>query len=258
MEFYLTKLISTMLLPPGILILLAVSGLIVVLYKKVLGIKILGVTIVLWYVLSIPVTADSLMGILQTHPALTQTELDTLAQQNKVDAIVVLGGGRYKNAPEYGSDTISNFTMERIRYGAHLYRVIKRPVVVSGGKFSQTELSEAQLMKETLEVDFKVPVSFTEDESKTTYENAKYTAEILRRNNLNSVLLVTHAYHMPRAVTAFESFNIRTVAAPTIFYGTDESGLQLKSILPNFHSQYAVSRAFHEILGSMWYRLRYY
>src|SRR5580765_1139325 len=50
------------------------------------------------------------------------------------EAIVVLGGGRYLDAPEYGGDTAGPSTLERLRYGAKLGRETRLPILVSGGK----------------------------------------------------------------------------------------------------------------------------
>ena len=49
-------------------------------------------------------------------------------------AVVILGGGVRRNAPEYGGDTLATLTLERVRYGARVARLTGLPVLVSGGR----------------------------------------------------------------------------------------------------------------------------
>jgi len=42
-----------------------------------------------------------------------------------------------------------------------------------------------------------------------TWENAAFTARMLRRENVDKILLVTHAWHMPRAKVAFAAAGSR-------------------------------------------------
>ncbi len=54
---------------------------------------------------------------------------------------------------------------------------LRRPVAVSGGRVGSARSNEAALMKAALESDFAVPVAWSEDASRTTWENAVYTAQ---------------------------------------------------------------------------------
>ena len=98
--------------------------------------------------------------------------------------IVVLGGGKYYNAPEYTSaDTVSEPTLVRLRYAAWLHRQTGKPILVSGGSPEGSSVSEGQAMKAVLENEFKVPVAWTEDKSFNTFENAhasRASAEMAR------------------------------------------------------------------------------
>ncbi|MDX1399502.1 MAG: ElyC/SanA/YdcF family protein, partial [Oceanospirillum sp.] len=67
--------------------------------------------------------------------------------------------------------------------------------------------------------------------------------------------LVTHGWHMPRSVAIFEKAGFTVTPAPTAFYAMpDSTWLQL---LPKSYYLDISSRMLHEVLGQIWYRLRY-
>jgi uncharacterized SAM-binding protein YcdF (DUF218 family) len=108
-------------------------------------------------------------------------------------------------------------------------------------------------MKESLINDFHVPVQWVEDQSRTTLENARFSAAILQAQNIHTVYLVTHAAHMPRALAAFEQAGVHVIPAPTMF-STYKRRLFL-SLLPNSDSLDANANSIHEWVGRLWYGL---
>jgi len=129
-------------------------------------------------------------------------------------AIVILGGGIRPDAAEYGGDTLNELTLERVRYGARIARLTGLPVLVTGGAVYGGE-AESKLMREALEREFNVPVRWTEDRSRTTHENAAFSAPILRGAGIDSVVLVAHSFDMRRARAEFAAQGIQTYPAPT-------------------------------------------
>jgi uncharacterized SAM-binding protein YcdF (DUF218 family) len=137
-----------------------------------------------------------------------------IARAAEAQAIVILGGGIRHNAPDYGGDTLGGLTLERVRYGARLARVTHLPVLVTGGTVFSGE-PEAKLMKAALEREFGVNVRWVEERSRNTHENAAYSAEVLRRAQIETVVLVAHSFDIPRARAEFAAAGISTIAAPT-------------------------------------------
>ncbi|RKZ35880.1 MAG: YdcF family protein, partial [Gammaproteobacteria bacterium] len=127
------------------------------------------IALVSLYVLSIEPVAHALVNGLETVPVLTEPDL--VRQQPQ--AIVVLGGGRYSDAPEYGGDTVARGTLERLRYGARLHRQTGLPLLVTGGRVYGETTAEATLMKSVLTDEFGVGVKWAENESRNTFENAR-------------------------------------------------------------------------------------
>lgn len=250
MSWFITNFIATFLMPPLNLLLLLVLG-IFLLYRRHRFARPLIVTAcALLWIISTPYFSQGALHFLEVQT----NALDSSQQQ--ADAIVILGGGTYFNAPEYGlQDTISGATLERLRYGAKLHRETGKPVLVTGGKPLGNLLSEAQQMRDTLEQEFHIPVSWTEDTSDNTFENAQHSSLILKQVGIRKIYLVTHGWHMPRAADVFRRAGLDVVEAPTAFtthYQTD-----LLAFLPNAASIHQSKLFAHEIIGLLWYRLKF-
>jgi uncharacterized SAM-binding protein YcdF (DUF218 family) len=169
-------------------------------------------------------------------------------------AIVILGGGRQRNAPEYEDhDVPYSSSLARLRYGAHLQRRTGLPVLVSGGKPDGAAESEAQLMARALREDFSVPVRWVESDSDNTAQNAFHSAIQLRQAGIGHILLVTDAVHMPRAYQVFTRAGLQVSAAPTNYLA--RGPLKAIDFVPNAVALRDSSYALHEWLGLLWYRL---
>src|SRR5690606_38101425 len=140
---------------------------------------------------------------IEREPVLVPQEWPTLGQ--RADAIVVLGAGREQNDPAWGEDQPGLLAIERVRYAARLAKASGLPLLTSGGLHFGEPPSEAALMADTLIRDLGVPVRWREERSRTTWENARYSAEMLRAHGIRRVVLVTQAWHMPRARWSFEA-----------------------------------------------------
>ncbi len=196
--------------------------------------------------LSTPFVGEILLGSLEVRTG------DPLEQQ--AEAIVVLGGGTYFNAPEYGGDTVSRFTLERLRYAALLHRKSGRPLLVTGGNPAGNDVPEAVQMKAVLSSEWGIPVAWSEPASANTLENARNSYEMLSHAGIRRIYLVTHAWHMRRAMFAFEHAGFQVVPAPTHY--TTRFRLTLQSFTPSSEGLAQSSIACQEALGMIWYRLR--
>jgi uncharacterized SAM-binding protein YcdF (DUF218 family) len=248
----IAKAVNALLTPPGIIVVLSLLGLLLQRRWRYFG------TIVLWgstavlFILSLPVTGYFLLHTLEsTVEPLSMTDASL---RGRAQAIVVLGGGRTDDAPEYGGDTISDATLERLRYAARLHRATGLPLLVAGGSVFGEPVSEAELMQESLVRDFQLRAAWIESRSRTTYENALYSRAILEAAGIRRVLLVTHARHMPRALWAFHRAGIETIAAPT-GYSVAGSRATALYLLPSMRALSYSGAAVHEWVGLLWYRL---
>ncbi len=253
MEIYLTKAVAALVLPPGGNLLLAALGLLVLIRHRVLGVCLLLLAVTSLYVLSMPMVAGALNARLET---VSPYPLKAKAAAG-MGAIVVLGGGRNAFAPEFGGETVSAASLERVRYAARLHRDTRLPLLITGGRLFDETGDEATLMAQALKEDFKVPVKWIENRARTTQENARHAAEILKGQDIGGAYLVTHAAHMPRSVEAFERAGLRVVAAPTAFRKRPVSSENFLDYFPSAGALYDSARVLHEYLGRTWYRWRY-
>lgn len=240
------------LLPPGGLILLLLLAAIAAPRYRRLARTLVIASGVLLYLCSIPVVAAALIGALQIYPPLTPAEAASSGSQ----AIVVLAAGRRSTAPEFGGATVDALTLERIRYGARLHHELGLPLFAAGGNPTDDSVSLAELMRDALEADFDVTVAGLDTRSDNTAENASYLARVLRARNIERILLVTHSWHMRRAKRAFEREGLTVLPAPTGFIDTSETP-GLEDFLPSAPALSATTYALHEIIGYLWYELRY-
>jgi len=98
--------------------------------------------------------------------------------------------------------------------------------------------------------EFGVPVRWVEGGSANTRQNARFSAEMLKRDGVTRVLLVTHAWHVPRAMRSFERAGLAVSPAPTLFHREPLTPLDF---LPKSYA--GAHYAMHEWLGLIWYRL---
>lgn len=154
-------------------------------------------------------------------------------------------------APEYGGSTIGPLTLVRLRYGAHLHRVTGLPLLVTGGRQPFHDISLAESMRDSLADDFAIEDVWIEPMAQTTAENASFSALLLREKGLSRVLLVTSAWHMPRAAAAFERYGIAVIAAPTDFQGLRP--LNVLSFIPTAGALQRAYYALHEWIGGLVY-----
>ncbi len=248
MEFILIRFLSSALLPPLSLLLLAFLGSLLLLFRRLTGWFLLVFSLAGLFLLSMPAVATALAGLLEHRPAQGSANL------GDAQAIVILGGGSYQAAPEYGADTVSGTTLERVRWGARLQRLSGLPIMVCGGKPFSTASSEATQMKTALIQDFQASVKWTEEQSLNTMENAHNARQQLAAEKVDRIVLVTHALHMQRARLAFEKAGFRVVEAPTGFSTWHPPGIL--NYLPSAEGLTLSQDFLHEFLGMGWYHLR--
>ncbi|MCI5132957.1 MAG: YdcF family protein, partial [Candidatus Electrothrix sp. EH2] len=177
-----------------------------------------------------------------------------LAKLKTAGALVVLGFEPYYGAPEYDGLTSGRDEISRLRYAASLHRYTGLPIAVIGGDRLKTGISGAERMGKVLEAEFNVPVRYQDGRSMHTFDNAKYAYEILSKDGITRIVLVTHAWHIRRSKRAFEQAGFFVIAAPTQFYipGPLEKGLG--KWIPTSEALERNRWFFHEIAGMLWFR----
>jgi len=183
------------------------------------------------------------------------------------DAIVVLSSNAQPASPPQPTIWVDDATANRLLYGVKLYREGKAPVVIlSGGQLPWLNSLPpmSQSMAELIEL-MGVPKSavIQESASGNTYENALDVKPILQAHDIHKILLVTSAFHMPRALALFKHQGIDTIAAPCDFFLAGGGGVSsadvwqavLIGLIPDTNSLSMTTLAIKELLGLAVYRV---
>jgi len=185
------------------------------------------------------------------------------------DIIVVLGGGT--ESGEFPRPAVEvNSAGDRVLYAARLYKEGKAPrLLLSGGNITWLNgrtMTPAEEMAGILELTgISRDAILLQPRSQNTYEDALYSSEILKGMNINRVLLVTSAQHMPRSVALFEHQGIEVIPAPTDYTVTQSNwdnlfsfDLQttLVNMVPNVSSMSLISSVLKEYIGMWVYQMR--
>jgi uncharacterized SAM-binding protein YcdF (DUF218 family) len=244
----LKPLLTSLALPPVSLLVLALLGLLLSLRTKKAGLALATVSVLLLGLLSCHGSA-----IWLARNALPQFAPLPVAQlkSRQVQAIVVLGGGVLPQAPEYGQSQPGAHTAARLRYGVWLARQSGLPLGFTGGlgwaaAGAQTD-SEAVVAARVAQQDYGVALRWNEAESRDTAGNARLLAPLLLKDGVRRIALVTDAWHMPRAVAAFERAGLVVVPAPMGYVLPAEG--ELLEWMPSAHGLLATRQVLREWLA---------
>lgn len=235
------------LTPPAVFILLGLAGALLAPVWRRTGIGLTLAATAALYLLATPALSSLLLRQVEAG-------IPTAGDLRQAQAIIVLGGD-VRTGDGGGADTLGPLSLERVAYGAAAYRRLHLPVAVSGGRVLGTQATEASLMKAALEHDFQVPVRWREDRSRTTFENARETAALLKGDGIRVVLLVTQAWHLPRSSWAFERVGLHALPWPAP--RTAARLTRIDDYLPSTAALADSHHALHEMLGALYYRWRY-
>jgi len=201
--------LTALLLPPVPFLVLLLLGARLLLPSRGLGWLVILFSVAMMWLSGTTGTAQFLSQFVLHPPgAMTASRIKELkAEAPRPAAIVVLGSGMEPYAPEYGVSNLTRHSVERLRYGIWLGRETGIPVAFSGGlgwASVDEGKSEAQVASQIAAQEFGRPLKWLEDKSRDTRENAAFTMTLLKPLGIKRIVLVTHGWHMPRAMRAFE------------------------------------------------------
>jgi len=245
--FILKKIITFLILPPGIFIVLLLLG--AVFLKKRLKLLIVSLAILL-YVFSIEPTKD--LFLLPLEDAFKPPPVDTV---KTYDAYVVLGGGIYDNAPDIGGKGIpGEDALGRIICAYRLFQLSRKPIIFSGGIIGERKAESEVAKKLFLSLGVNESYILPEGRSKDTFENARYVKELAEQHKITRIVLITNAYHMKRSKMLFDKHFKEVLPFPT-GYKTSRMKYNVFSYLPSAGNTAIISIAIKEYLGIIFYKI---
>lgn len=241
--FEFTKIITAAILPPfNVLILWLFALLFAWFGKKKLSRFCAFLGIAILYVFSLPYTSQKL------HDSLTKEDNLSLSDYQSAQAIILLGGGLRDSKELSGKLAVSQIALERVRYAAFLQKETGLPLLITGATANGTP--EAEVMAKELAYFFNVPTRWIEPKARTTKENALLSKQMLEKEQINKVVLVTNQWHMMRAKLLFEQAGFDVLPA-SVGNGITpvEYGLTLMHFIPQSGALHSNMHALKEWIG---------
>lgn len=275
--FVVYKAVASILMPPGIFVLLGLIATFIALknfiqadfYNRRSHFGVLIILLIITsglYIISIePITNKIILPLENKYPALNKQQLDD------ADSIIVLGGGIHSNSPLSFSEERSaqrgfpsRVAQARLIESFRIYNYAKKyynkhmTIILCGGALYAHQTPEAQIDKNFL-TDLGVPANdiIFDDTSRTTGENAENCIKLLESKKLKKPLLVTSAMHMPRSIFSFRMAGIYPIPAPADYqrYSLHQNASEY---FPQASAFMVSCQGIWERLGIYWYKIRYF
>jgi uncharacterized SAM-binding protein YcdF (DUF218 family) len=198
--------------------------------------------------------STNLFAVVFAFPLEGWYDKDNPLPQGEAEAIVVLSGSVSPALPNRPYSFVGYDTYVRVQHGLWLYRNWKDlPILVTGGSFDENP-PHAEAMRRLLETE-GIPADqiWTEGRSRSTSENAVYSAEILKQRGVTRVALVVEASSMLRASRSFEKAGLTVVPAPIRFA---QLTWEIKDVVPDWRAISLNAETVHEMGGLLWYWMR--
>jgi uncharacterized SAM-binding protein YcdF (DUF218 family) len=248
MLFLAKKIISTFMLPLPISMLLILTGLGILLlanHSKVAVIFILA-GLVLLTAFSIRPVPNVILGHLESkYPPLKQVP-------SNIEEIVVLGGGSYASTSYPNNARLGAASTARLIEGIRLYQQCNHcKLILSGGRVFGSPVDANTMNNVAVNLGVKPSDILMEPGSQDTQSEALFIKKMVHDKPF---ILVTSAYHMPRAMRIFKNAGMRPLAAPTQYLSKRPHSLIYS--LPSGANLMRSDMAIHEYLGMAWSWIR--
>ena len=243
---YLHKILPLIFSPLMLVIGLIILGIIFNIRKFTL----IGIIILIFS--SLPIISNKFIAYLEKdYKPIEISEIEN------VDAIVVLSGmikvvGDEENLKYEFTDSVDRFFA-----GLDLFNNNKSPILIlTRGKMPwSVGIAEGEYLK-VLAIKYGVPEEniILTDEVQNTDQEAKSIKEILTENS--KIILVTSAFHMPRAEKVFKAANINVIPFPVDFQNS-KSKTTIMGFIPSAEALFDTSHFVREMIGRLYYNLKY-
>ena len=262
MGFFLSKLLPQLIYPLGLGLLLQLIAIGGRRRRWALPLSMTG-----WLVIAVPampVVSDALLRQLEDQAAVLTPK--TIPQ---ADAVLVLGGG-IRPAPTKGLGVEVNEAGDRLLCGVRLWNQSKAPVLItSGGRVSlqpNDPIAPEAVLSQQLALELGVPGSavLLNDQTRTTAEEARRINQLAAEQGWRELILVTSAFHMPRALASFQRQSNLQIIPVACDYRLDPRNRNqvfswqqlLINLIPSSDSLKQTTQVLKEHLGLLVYKLR--
>ncbi len=247
--FLLKKTLSVFIMPINMVLILLFLSVVFFRKRPSASFKCLVSSLLLLLISSMPIVSDTFMGSIEdNYEAFTHAS-------NPVDYIVVLGGWHTQNAALPITSQLSNNSLHRLVETLRVYKLHPEARIITSGHHNSDPVSNAEKVKQSL-VLLGIPKQkiITENFPRDTEEEA---ALISPRVQGATVVLITNADHMPRAMKYFQAQGVYPIAAPTGYWVKNQYNQKSWSYyFPSSKKLEQTTIAWYESLGRLvqWFK----
>lgn len=222
---YLTRIFWLLVQPLSLVVLLLVAGLALSwLKRRWISRGLIGLALLLLFVCSF-----TTFGYLLITPL--EQRFERPAEPTQVDGIVVLGGGMDGEVNSVRGGYELNRSGDRLVETLRL--ALRHPnarIVIAGGPAALVQQEpEALAGKRFFEAFGIAPERILmDDQSRNTEENAQFARQLAKLGQGETWLLVTSAFHMPRAVGLFRRAEFPVIPWPADYLASGAEGVRIK------------------------------
>lgn len=251
--FYLSKIMTALIMPPGLIV--AVMILILTLFsKKKTAFVLLCILTATLYLLSCRFVSESLLYPLESYALEYKRE-----PLSEADLIIVLGGGSVLQKEDGQlENNLSPISAHRLLEGVLLQKETGIHLLFTGGNVlkGKDAPGEAEGVRKILQRYGLSHESYTlEKESRNTYENAVLSA---RERKERDIILVSSAFHLKRAELCFNDAGYNIKAFGIVDIRTDNKKVTILDFFPSMTALQDSFTALHEYWGLLYYKLYYF
>ena len=187
-----------------------------------------------------------------------ENQYPAFQSDQKFDVAIVLGG--ISSYDKVHLQTAFYGNSERLMNILPLYKSgqVKKILFAGGsGRLDKQNVEALHVEKYLLSLGVHQKDILLDTTSRNTYENAKYSVELL--DGYNSILLSTSATHMPRSMACFEKLGLSPTPFPVDYISYENERFDLdKLIVPNPSIIHYWYRLIHEWVGLLSYKVKWY
>ena len=166
--------------------------------------------------------------------------------------VLVLGNAHITNTQRSSISQLSDIANKRLSEGVRIYKRLNNAKLIVSGYEGDDKLTAHAIILKNAAISLGVDKNdiIMQEKAKDTYEEAVFAKKIVSNEKL---ILVTSAFHMPRAMQIFKSFNINAIAAPTNYYSKTNNDYLTP---PRSKELDKTTLAMHEYIGLLWFNLK--
>lgn len=246
------ELISELLDPVMFLYVLLLVSVLCHFFKKFSGRNIgITVTVIWFFIITTPYIPEFLLWSLEKKS--TQLQASEIKNLKGEYDIIVLGSGHVYNKNLSANDQLSTDALSRLVEAIRIFRLKPGSRLILSGYKGQTEISHAAVLySAALDLGIDSSSIFLQTVPSNTLEEAMEYKKLFGRKNL---IVVTSAYHMPRAIKLFRANGLQPIASSASFLVNKQKRNHLTWLIPSSENVRFMDLAVHEYIGILWFRL---